>query len=249
MKTFKTKLLIVILLPLATLILNAQNQAYWVHEDQVKLSKKAVYEQVTKDFIEACKKHNLQNADWTTAYMEGGTYLSIAPISKMGDFDTNPLAPLAEKMGKDKFNALFERFNSCYDTHGDYVVYYNESLSYMPNGRKDGENYRKWHYFHVTPSNSQAFVEKLKAIKTLYENKNAKESYRIYHSGFGVMGEYYVASISALDEEAYVKTSDETETLFGDEGKLLFMGLLDLTHKYEKKSGAMRPDLSYASNQ
>ena len=61
------------------------------------------------------------------------------------------------------------------------------------------------------------------------------------------MGEYYIASISAKDELSYVKTSDETETLFGDEGKKIFKELMELTHKYEKKSGAMRPDLSYST--
>ncbi|XMO86986.1 hypothetical protein AAFN75_01560 [Algibacter sp. AS12] len=247
MKSLKTKMLILVLLPLAALILNAQDQAYWIHEDQVNLSKTDEYEQVTKDFIQACKKHNLQNADWKTAYMEDGVYLSITPINKMADFDSNPLAPLAEKMGEDKFKALFKRFDQCYDTHGDYIMFYNEALSYMPIGRIAGENYRKWHYFHVTPSKSKAFAEKLIAIKAIYVNKNAKESYRIYHSGFGVMGEYYVASISAKDEESYLKTSDNAETLFGDKDKLMFMQLLELTHKYEKKSGAIRHDLSYST--
>lgn len=228
----------------------SQNQAYWVHEDQVKPSMLKEYEAVSKDFVEASKEHNLQDAYWATAHIDGGTYLTISPIDNMADLDKNPLAPLAEKMGEEKFMVLFDRFNECYDTHRDYVVHLIDDLSYMPNGLTTntvGEDYRKWHFFHVTPQNVTSLRDKIKEIKALYEKKDAKQHYRIYRNGFGSNGDYYLAVISAKDAQSYAKTSAETDELLGEEGESLFDEMMQYVHKYETKTGRMRPDLAYTA--
>jgi len=209
------------------------------------------YESVTKDFIKACKEHNLKDADWTTARIDGGTYLTIAPINSMADFDKNPMAPLAEKMGEENFRAIFSRFDKCYDTHRNYMVHLINDMSYMPNGlttNTEGEDYRKWHFFHVTPQNVANLRNKMKEIKSLYETKGAKEYFRIYRNGFGSTGDYYLVVISAKDAQSYAKTSEETDKLLGEEGEKLFNDLMQYVHKYESKTGRMRPDLAYTSN-
>lgn len=252
-KTLKTTFLLAIILLLTPMIsISQNNQSFWIHADQVKPSKQADYEQVAKDFIEACTKYNLKDSDWSTARIDDGTYLTITPISNMADLDKNTLAPLFEKMGEEKFRSIFKRFNECYDKHGDYIVTLNSDLSYMPNGltiNTEGQNYRKWHFLYVTPSNSQALREKIKAIKDLYAKKGAKEYFRIYRSGFGTMGEYYLAVISAKDEQSYAKLGDENEALLGDEGKKLFAEMFSLLDRYESKTGVMRPDLGYTAKQ
>ena len=255
MKTVKFIALFVAIVLLNTNELWAQNgsttQAFWIHEDQVKPSMLKEYEAVTKDFIKACKKHNLKDADWTTARIDGGTYLTIAPINSMADYDKNPMAPLAEKMGEENFRAIFSRFDKCYDTHRNYMVHLINDMSYMPNGlttNTEGEDYRKWHFFHVTPQNVANLRNKMKEIKSLYETKGAKEHFRIYRNGFGSTGDYYLVVISAKDAQSYAKTSEETDKLLGEEGEKLFNDLMQYVHKYESKTGRMRPDLAYTSN-
>ena len=250
MKILKSIFTIAIMLLLTPLTSIAQNQAYWIHADKVKPSKQGDYEQVNKDFIDACKEHDLKDADWVTARVDDGTYLSISPIEKMADFDKNPLAPLAEKMGEENFSKIFERFNECYDQHSDFIIVLNKDLSYMPDGLTpitEGQDYRKWHFLYVTPSNSQKLRAKIKAIKDLHEKQNSKEYVRIYHSGFGNDEEYYLATISAKDEQSYAKVSDDNEALLGDEGKKLFGEMFALLDRYEVKTGYMRPDLGYAA--
>tara|TARA_R110002012_G_scaffold116491_3_gene264213 strand:- start:1335 stop:2102 length:768 start_codon:yes stop_codon:yes gene_type:complete len=255
MKTVKFIALFVAIVLLNTNELLAQNgsttQAFWIHEDQVKPAMLKEYEAVTKDFIKACKEHNLKDADWTTARIDGGTYLTIAPINSMADFDKNPMAPLAEKMGEENFRAIFSRFDKCYDTHRNYMVHLINDMSYMPNGlttNTEGEDYRKWHFFHVTPQNVANLRNKMKEIKSLYETKGAKEYFRIYRNGFGSTGDYYLVVISAKDAQSYAKTSEETDKLLGEEGEKLFNDLMQYVHKYESKTGRMRPDLAYTSN-
>lgn len=253
MKTVKliSLLLTIVLLQTTNLFAQNTNQAFWVHEDQVKPSMLKEYEAVTKDFIKACEEHDLKDADWATARIDGGTYLTIAPINSMADFDKNPMAPLAEKMGEENFRAIFNRFDKCYDTHRNYMVHLIDDMSYMPNGlttNTEGENYRKWHFFYVTPQNVANLRNKMKEVKSLYEEKGAKQHFRIYRNGFGSTGDYYLVVISAKDAQSYAKTSEETDKLLGEEGEKLFDDLMQYVHKYESKTGGMRPDLAYTAN-
>lgn len=225
-----------------------KNQAYYVHEDQVKPSMIQKYNEVSKDFMEACKKHKLEGASWQVASTSTGRYFNISPIENMAELDKNVFEPLSDKMGEDAFKDLFRRFNECYDKHGDYVIYLNKELTYMPEGistTTEGQNYRKWHFLNVTPSNLQNLKGKLKELKALYAKKGSKEYYRIYHNGFGTMGDYYLAVISAVDEEDYAKKSKANEALLGEEGKKLFGELFGYVLKYETETGEMHPDLAY----
>ncbi|WP_339706061.1 hypothetical protein [uncultured Kriegella sp.] len=254
MKTKKLNFLLALLLMTPLALLQAQeskNQAFYIHEDQVKPSKIQEYEQVSKEFAEACKTHKLSDVNWTTATTTTGKYLTIAPIENMAELDQNVFSPLMEKMGEDAFTNIFKRFNECYDRHGDYIVYLNNELTYMPEGistTTEGENYRKWHFLHVAPNNIQNLKGKLKELKALYQKKGAKEYYRIYHNGFGNMGDYYVAVISAKNAEDYAKKSTVNDELIGEEGKKLFTEMFKYVLKYEVESGEMRPDLSYAAS-
>ena len=251
MRTLKKIIFITLAAMLVPFIGTAQgekNQAYYVHEDQVKPSKIHDYDMVSKDFVEACKKHNLQEMSWQIASTDTGRYFNISPIENMAELDKNVMAPLAEKMGEDAFRNLFKRYNECYDKHGDYIIYLNKELTYMPEGistTTEGQNYRKWHFLYVTPSNIQNLKGKLKELKALYTSKGSKEYYRIYHNGFGNLGDYYLAVISAVDAEDYAKKSKENEALLGEEGKKLFDEMFGYVLKYETETGQMHPNLAY----
>lgn len=251
MRTLRSTLILALLILQAPIMLHAQsekNQAYYIHEDQVKPSMIQEYEKVSKDFMEACKKHNIQDLSWQVASTTTGRYFNISPIANMAELDKNVMAPLAEKMGEEAFMEMFKRFNQCYDKHGDYIIYLNKELTYMPEGistTTEGQNYRKWHFLNVTPNNIQNLKGKLKELKALYTKKGSKEYYRIYHNGFGNMGDYYLAVVSAIDEEDYAKKSKENEALLGEEGEKLFQELFSYVQKYETESGGMHPELAY----
>lgn len=252
MRTLKTALLIaatVLLIPSITLAQESKNQALYIHEDLVKPSMIQEYEQVSKEFAEVCKKHQIQEVSWVVASTTTGRYLNVSPIENMAELDKNVFAPLKEKMGEEAFGAIFKRFNACYDRHRDFVVYRNNELTYMPEDTStppEGENYRKWHFLYVTPSNIQSLKGKLKELKALFAKKGSKHYYSVYHSGFGTMGDYYVAVTSAKDAEDYAKKSKENQTLLGEEGKKLFDEVFDYVLEYEEEVGGMHPELGYS---
>ncbi len=177
--------------------------------------------------------------------------MSITPITKMADLDMNSFAPLREKMGKEAFSNLFNRYDNCYDTHGGYIVILNNKLSYMPNGltqTQEGLNYRRWHYLYVTAANKSKVRENLEKVKALYAKKGSKVHYRVYQNGFGSMGDYYMVAISSKNGEDYEKNSAENKTILGDTAKPIFDELFKYVSKYEMKIGEMKPELDYSSN-
>ena len=184
MKTINlTKLLMFALI--IPMILSAQNdnsyQSYWVHEDRVKLNKTEEYEQITKDLVAACKEHNVQETQWITLALNDNSYLYVSPIENFADLDKNAFKTLIEKMGEDKVSALFDRFSSTYDEHGDYIVYLNKELSYMPGGISqtiEGQNYRIMYYSYVTPENDKHFSATLKKCKAAFEKHDSKLHYQ-----------------------------------------------------------------------
>jgi hypothetical protein len=244
---FKTSLSLTLLL-VTTISLNAQNQMFSIHADYVKPSMEKEYVTTSKEYVEACKKHNLQNADFTTVRLDNGTFLTFESIANMAALDTDSTAPLADKMGKENFQALLARFNKCYDRHGSYVINRIENLTYMPEGAtaaQEGNNYRKYHYLYVTPSTAASVGAKIKAIKDLYAKKGSKMYFRTYHSGYGTLGEYFLIAVSAKNEEAHAIQAAENNKLLGDDIKPLMDDLLQNISRYDPMTGYIRTDLSY----
>jgi hypothetical protein len=223
-------------------------QAYLVHQDNVKPSKLMQYEKIAKEFHEAALEHQL-NTTWVTASSNDFKYFYITPIKNMAELDENPMAAMADAMG-DKFGAMFKEFDKCYDSHGSYIIVNDKELSYMPDDVTipEDHNYRRWFYIYYTPENAKAVRDGMKAVKALYEKKNSEAYYRIYHDGFGQMEHYYLVSASAKDEVDFATTGKENEKVLGsfEERWEAFSQVMDYASRMEEYVGEMRPDLSYA---
>lgn len=249
MKTIKSFLIILILVMLAPINASAQKM-YHIHEDVVKPSHVMEYETVVVELLAMVRKHNIQNVSWITSATVNSHYLFISPLENMAELDKpNFISELVEKEGSEKVMALFSRMDKCYDTELDYVISLNEELTYMPDGISqtiEGENFREFHYVYVSPGNRTAMKEKMKAIKTLYESKESKTYYRVYNSGFGTDGEFYMVAIAAKDAEHMAQKGKANEALFGDEGQKTMWDMYANVLRYEKMEAEMRPDLAYS---
>ncbi len=252
MRTQKIKTLILGLLFMVPALIWAQDdspQAFWVHEDVVKPSMTGEYEEICKEVIGLMKTHNVQNNGWISTSTSDSRYLYVGPMEKMADLDRSPLAGLMEKLGEEKMGELFGRMDKCYDVQQDYVIYLDKELSYMPAGitqTPEGQNYRRFHYLHYTPANRMVVREKMMAIKDLFVAKGSKVDYRVYRSGFGNRGEYYMVAIAATDPVDYAQDGMDNQKLLGEDGQKVMSGLWESLLKYEEFVGQMRPDLAYS---
>ena len=250
MKPLKLSLIVTLFL-MAPFLSQAQDnsvQAYLIHEDRVKPSMKDQYEQVTKDLIAACKENNIQDTQWLTLALNDNSYIHITPMKNFAQIDQNAFASLTAKIGDDKAGELFGRFNPMYDEHGDYVIYLHKDLSYMPGGVSqtiEGQNYRTLYYNYVTPENEKNFEGVMKNMKKAFEKHNSKLNYRVYKTGFGVMGTYYMVAVAAASALESEKAGDENWTKMKDDFGPLLKELSKYTWKMNEKTGWMRDDLGF----
>ena len=248
MKTIKTALTILVFVILTPISTSAQKM-YRIHEDVVKPSHVVEYESVIGELLAMVKKHNLQDVKWITSVTNDSRYMFISSMENYAELDKpNFVSALIEKEGKEKIYDLFDRMDKCYDTELDYIIRLNEELTYMPEGitqTPEGEDFRDFHFLYVAPGNRSIVKDKMKAIKALYESKGSKTYYRVYNSGFGTGGEYYMVAIAAKDGEHMAKKGKENKELLGEEGDKAMWGMYSNVLRYEKVEAEMRPDLGY----
>ena len=198
------------------------------------------------------EEHNTMGADFLTFMSDEFSYLSIAKIENMADLDVNVFKGLTEKAGADKMEAIWKAFEPCYNSHGDYILHLDHALSYMPDGidiNPKGQPYRVLETWHVTPSNAKALADVGKEIKELMVSKGAPLHYRIYRSGFGQHGPYFMVATAAKDQADWEQKNKAQNEAVGEEGQALFDKALKLCLKYEKTQGWIRPDLSYKAKE
>jgi len=254
MKKLKIMFLVIIMTVSSLMLLNAQTddkfQSYGVHEDVVKPSMVNEFEALMKELSANVKKHNIPELNWITAATSDFRYLHLYPIANMADLDKNNFKLLGDKMGADKLAELFKNMDKCMSQHFDYVLRLDKELTYMPAGitqTPEGQNYRRFYYLRYTPLQEEKLIASLTAIKAAFKKINSKMDYRVYRSGFGAGGDYFLVAIAGKDVVSYETMTLENDKLLGEEGGKVFSEMLKNLSKMEEISGSMRPDLTPSS--
>ncbi|HMU45927.1 MAG TPA: hypothetical protein PKC72_06130 [Chitinophagaceae bacterium] len=250
MKKFKGYLLTVIISVLSFQFLYGQNSdrymLYGVHEDVVYPYMANEYEKIAKELVDNINKYKVQELKWITTNTNDFRYLYVYPLENMADLDKNNWKKLSEKMGEGKLGELFDKMDKCYSEHFDYTLRLDKDLTYMPGGitqTPQGQNYRRFYYIYFTPEQENKLVESLKAVKKMYQDKGSKEEYRIYRSGFGAHGDFFLVAIAAKDALSYETASSENDKLFGNDAQKVFGEMMKHVSEFKEKSGRMRPDM------
>lgn len=226
-------------------------QMYVVHEDHVKNDMMNKHIEADKAILKAAKEHNMKGMDWLTFQTEDNRVMYLTPIKNFAELDKNPFQDLKQKMGDASFEKLFEPYAETYTKHGDYILRLDNELSYMPDGMSqtpEGGNYRELTFYHIPPGKDKEAEDLAKSVKKLYKEKGAKVHYRVYKSGFGTMGNYYMVAVSGKDAASIETQRNENMQLLGDEGQSLFQKIEKLTAKQEVVKGNIKPELSYSTS-
>jgi hypothetical protein len=92
-------------------------------------------------------------------------------------------------------------------------------------------------------------VEELAAsINDLFASKKSQFAYRVYRSGFGAIGPYFLVVSSAKSAADHGRKVEENRALVGEEFLDLYNQLLSYCWKFEQVHGSIRNDLSYGSD-
>ena len=237
--------LVVMFLPLLLQAQEAKVQKFVVHEDVVKPHKMMEYEKVSKEFVATLKKHAGPEAAFMAMSSDDMRYIFISPIDNMAALDQNPFAKLEESMGKEATKELFNKWGDMYETHYDYVLNLNPSLSYNSGSiMEEGINYRKIEYYYILPDKMDEAFAIAKEWKELHASNNIASGYRVYSGGMGTEPMLMVVNWAKDPVEMEKQGMMVRETL-GEAGKALYVRTMALTKRMESITGWMRPDLSY----
>lgn len=220
---------------------------YSIHLDPVKPSMHQEYEKLAKDFVALLKEYDVKDFDYSTSVSEEFNYYYISNVEKMADFDKSPMAGLSEE-AQGKLNAIFDKMDECYDRHGTYMLYLDTTLTYMPNGfsiSTPGEPYRVYYMHHYDPSQGDEMYAAVKNIRDIMEEKQSNRYFRVYHSGFGVVGNYVLFAFSAKDAIDFATQSKANWELIGEDLQEAVDQLFKYTSKFEVERAWMRDDLGY----
>jgi hypothetical protein len=220
---------------------------YSIHLDPVKPSMYQEYEKLSKEFIALLKENDVKDFDFLTSVSQEFNYYYISSVDKMADFDKSPMAGLSEE-AQGKLKSLFDGMDKCYDRHGTYMLYLDKELTYMPEEfsiATPGEPYRVYYTHHYDPANGDAIYEAFKNVKNQLQSKQSTWNYRVYHSGFGVVGNYILVAFSAKDAMDFEAKHKANWELMGDEFGEAINQLFKYTSRFEVERAWMREDLSY----
>ncbi|MFT4804253.1 MAG: hypothetical protein ACJAZK_000836 [Psychroserpens sp.] len=248
MRIFKRGLTLLCTLVFALNLANSQDRPtmFAVHTDNVKFEMMPQYESLAKQMKEACLRHKIADANWTAISIEDGRYVYITPISSMADLDKNPMGSLSEKMGAEAVKEMLGEMDQCYDSHSDSVVHHIAELSFMPDGyNTEGKNHREYHLLYYAPKDGQAMKEAMANVKALFQSKNVKTGYDVFHSGFGSEENYYMVVISGKDDIEVAQSGLANKEAMGDEGQATLFNVIKLAKRYDQVEAEIRPDLSY----
>lgn len=254
MKSTKQSTVLLLLMLFMGTVIWAQSdryQLYVAHEDHVKDGMMDRHQKADKGLLDAAKEHNMKGMNWITFVAEDNRVIYLSPIKNMAELDKNPFEDLQKKMGEENFEKLFEPYQDTYTEHGDYILRLDKELSYMPDGMTqtpEGQNYRELIYYYIPPGKGDEAEELAKGVKKLYSAKNSKMHYRVYKSGFGNMGNYFMVAVAATSPEEMEKKRNENTELIGEEGKALFDRIEKTASKQEIVKGYIKPELSYVNN-
>ena len=246
-----TVLLLCLFISISTLAQKDRYQMYVVHEDHVKEGMMDKHHASDKNLIKVAKEQNIKDMQWLAFETNDNRIMYLTAIDNMAELDNSPFDELQKKLGEDQYKKLFEAYSDTYTKHGNYILRLDHELSYMPGGitqTPEGENYRELTYYHIPPGKSEEAENMARKVKKMYTDKNSKIHYRIYKSGFGNMGNYYMVAVAAKSPEHMEKKREENMKLLGEEGKAMFDKIDEMLADKEVVSGYIRPEISYLDN-
>ena len=226
----------------------SQSQLFRIHEDVVKPSMVAKYEEARKGVLAKLKENNMTSISYLVAVTDDFHYLTISEIENMAALDTNPWQELREKMGDEEMKAMWDGFDGTEDMHHTYLARLRPDLSYTPEnagGNSEGMNFRHWDWYYIELGKRAEAREIAKEWHDLYTKKNIPSGYRIYTGGLGTEIPLYVVVQSAKNAADFEAKNAKVNELLGEDAQDLMQRTMAITRKFETKTGWMRPELSY----
>jgi hypothetical protein len=218
-----------------------------VREDVVKPSMTNAYEASLSDLSAFLTDNNIHGVKYITQLQDNLHYTHITTVKELGEFDEGLSAYIRGDKKSAEFDLIWSDLNETIETYSYYVVKYEPELSYVPDGKVWLEDapYRRWNYVYFQPGKEKEVEKLIMSWKNLYKDKGIKYGFRAYSGVIGIDRPVIIFTTWAKNPFTYQENMQENIELLGEEGTVLWMGMMGLAREVETIEGWYLPQYSY----
>jgi len=207
------------------------------------------FEAVVKEFVALAVEHKYPYR-WYGHSTDDFHYYFTFPVENLGAVDNifEAWDELAEKMGKEQYQALHKRFDGVIESYKYFLLRSMPEMSYTPeNPRLLPEERKFFHlnFFYLPYGKEKEFEEISKEWVALYKSKNISDGTWFYAGVIGTDNPIYILSRRTKNRADYYSQYAVIDGLLGEESTALWKKTRPLLKKIERQDGWFRPDLSY----
>ncbi len=228
----------------------------FVHIDYVKPAMVMEYEQATKEMIDTLDSYQIDPKKTNFHAIAGPTlgYVYVMPIENFAGIDAmqENWMDIAEKIGEERWEAMFAKVDKCVDRHETIVSRHRPDLSYVPEEpdvAQEDVKFLGYTFYHVQPGHTQEFEAIAKEYIALHEELDSGFGWQIYQSVIAKDRPTYLVIHGAKSPSDYYARLDKMDKLIGERGHELGQKAMSHLRSMEREQGWLRPDLSYPTPQ
>lgn len=247
---FVLLLSIVAALPLAGADATAP-RIYVLHQEVVRPSLAAVYEETTKELIRLVRDHRSAAPSFNFNAFAGDdfTYLYVTELPDFSALGAIPreLEATARAVGEAKWGDLMKRNGQAVEYIRETVLLEDPSLSYTPaNPRLKPEEMSYFHFdlYYVQPGREAEADAVAREFVELFRRKGIPDGYRLFKVALGAEMPMLAVLVGARDAADYQAQDAKARQTLGQEGAALFQRAFALSRRFESHDGWWRADLS-----
>lgn len=231
-----------VVLAVSNLAAQTPNQMMRIATTKVKLGMLSDYEEGQRMLNAAYKKSGVAWREvWsTTLFGEAGSYVSVAPVTNMAQFD-GP-SPMTHMSLEERLKYQNLARNAVESTH--YVLGQSVDALSLRSDRTTRPKFARVLYVKVKPGKQAEFEEFVKTlVLPAMKNAGVKDYWVIRTVLGGATGEYTVLTI--FDKWAEMDAMLSPEKLFGAQYKAYLAKVAETVDSAESMVAQTLPDLSY----
>jgi hypothetical protein len=243
-------MLLAVLIPA---VLAAQSPSFFVlHQEVAKPPMLKQYEETTKEFTAAVKRHHELSPAFSFTAIAGddNLYTYVTPIRSMADLESiyKGFGALAQAEGA-KWGDLMKRAGETMEYARESIVMEDPSLSYTPEKprlKPEEQAYLHVDLYYVKPGYEAEADAVAREFADLFRRKKMADGYRLFKVVLGPETPLLMVVVGAKDPADFAAADKANREALGAEGQALFQRAFAFTRRFEQHGGWVRPDLSLA---
>jgi len=211
-------------------------------------SKFMEFETAMKEFVALYAQLEFPYA-WETYRTSDFHYYLVMPIENYAALDGifNYFNKIMEKAGKE-YMAVMKNFAGTYESETFGTFYLRYDLSYIPEEPRvanEDMNFIWWSYYYILPGMEEEMEKISHEWQALYKSNGIPDGWNVYMGAMWSDLPVLIVAGGAKSEADHYAQGEKDMQKFGDKVLPLMKRTMDLSRRFEQKTGTILRELSY----